>query len=840
MQDTQRMEQYLASIDRLTQRLVVLAEAQRKAEKPGEHHVGSALPTPEAQQAQQAENENKAAEKEHLAVQQEHTKKTKKLTEETRISYRLLNDMIDGSRQFNADTRQFLSSFVSVGTSIAHDYSSFESSGKQVLAASKGLLSSSQKQKEAINQISNGVRNITQFGVVAGTLMTAVSIGTSVLRRQQERLEHRVRLALAQEEQNRDITLLYRKELEHGKTSLELEREKYDEEVTSAEDKRARLKELKKKGLTKSTLYKELDEAVALFDSEEEKRRLAIEKLNAGIDAQRIKDAKLAELADVENKLENDLHDARVQSYNQNYELLKRAYQSKKQELETKLGGGVDDTVLSGIVDAQASMLQQALASIKQKYDLDLAVLHTKPPVDIAGNVIQADLQAAEISLLKTFQDRIRAEVFGMAQVRKDAGKWNYGGKQVQLTDEQGSSIRSKQLESRAQLTKALEAAQAGIDEQNLGAEGNRVKDEVNKLALELRKTVLGITQTAATTVKRVNSEFVDPVSAIEIKEKELRRTIKAYENKQNSASQGAQAGLAAELYKYNEALDTLLKVDMVLATRQRNDELSKLRMEQLEQNLALLQGTDAVTAAGIAGSNTNRRRQMQTSKGKIGEAYATYLDQAEQRRQFARAKLLRDKRIADTENELKSLGESKATESRRAELQKQITALKRQSELAELEQKKAITEQLFSLKYQLGDDKPMFSRFGHKTRLGSASSYLKGRAARHEVDFGRGLGSESARLTADFNDKYRREHGKLTPEEQEAAKEERRLNNQLERARRAIANGGGTSKQRELVKNYEAAKDPKADPVERIAKAMPAILTQLSHMSGKKVEVAE
>lgn len=838
MQDTQRMEGYLSSIDRLTQRLVVLAEAQRKVEKPGEHHASSVLQAQE-QQAQQAEAENNAAAIEHITVRKEQTKATKKLTEETRISYRLLNDMIDGSRQFNADTRQFLSSFISISSSIAHDISSFESSGKQALAASRGLLSSSQKQKEVINQINNGVRNITQFGAVAGTLMTAVSIGTSVLRRQQEMLEHRVRLALNQEEQNRDITLLYRKELDHGKTSLELEREKYDEEIADADDKRARLSELKKKGLKKSVLYKELNEAVMLFDAEEEKRRLAIEKLNAGIDAQRLKDIKLAELADVENKLENDLYEARVQSYGQNYELLKRAYQNKKRDLEAKLGEKVDDTTLSGIVDAQSSILQLSLASIKQKYDVDLAALRSKPPTDKVGNVIQADLQAAEASLLKTFQDKIRSEVFGMPKVRKNKGQWLYGNVPVQLTDEQGNTIRSKQTESQAQITKALEAAQVALDEQNLNSEGNRVKDEVNALSLSLRDTVLGITQNAATTIKRVNGEFVDPVSAIEIKEKELRSTIKAYESKKAGASKGAQAGLAAEIYKYNEALSTLLKVDMVLATRQRDDELSKIHMEQLEHKLALMQGEDSVIAAGVAGSNANRRRQMQTSKGKIGEAYSTYLDQAEQRRQFARAKLLRDKRIADTESELKLLGESKATESRRAELQKQITALKRESEKAELEQKKAITEQLFNLKYQLLDDKPMFSRFARSTRLGSASSYQRGRLARHEVDFGSGLGSESAKLTADFNDKYRREHGKLTHEEQAAAKEERRLNNQLERARRAIANGGGTKKQRELVRDFEAAKRPELQPVERIAKCMPAILSQLSYMSGKKVEVA-
>lgn len=876
MVDNQRMEQSLASIDRLIQRLVVLQEAERKGQKPHVPETKAATAAPsQTPTAQKAEKEVREADesfnntifvmssarsaivktydefgKELVSQAKEievfnrtqatgRAKAQKLLDKETKVTFKLLNRMIDGSLRFNADTRQFISSFVSIGTTVVSDLTSFESSGAQALAASKGLLSSGQAFKLVAGEIANGARNITQFGFAAGGIMTAVSVASAYMRRQKEKLDHTVRLALDAEEHERGIELTYRQAEEQGKTSIELEREKAQSEDDSITATRSRRDELYLAGKTRSHEFKTLDEKVKRFDAEYVKRTQNKENLDAKIDAQRIRDEKLESLAEVERKLESDLYNARVSSYEDNFEVLKSAYASKTTNLEGKLHKGIDEAALSGIIDSQAQVLALSIEQVKRQYDLALAALRSNPPIDKQGKVLQQELQEKETMLLIKYQDDIHKQTFGMSKVSKVGDKWRYGNRAVQLTDEQGTGLRNKQASAWSAITKELASGATKMQEQALKTEDNHVKDELERRNFFLHKVAISNSQMAAVAIKRANDGFVDPLSAVEIKEKELRSNLAALESQRSKASQGARGPLDQEINKANEALDALLLVDKVLAKRQKGDQASQLRTDELEFKLSMIEGAEGVQTAYIAGQIASRSRQMQASEGNLGAARAVYVSNEEQKRQFAKAQSLREARMIAMKSELKSLGDGKSSVERRAELQKQITALSRATELALMEQHKALVGQAANSPYKLKDDKPTFRRFGHSTRLGSATSYFRGRVLRHERDFGAGLGAESARLVADFNESQRRKHGKLTDEEQAAAKEERRLNNQLEQARRAVATGGGTRKQRELVRDFETAKRPELEPVERIAKCMPAILSQLSSISGKKVEVA-
>ena len=82
-----------------------------------------------------------------------------------------------------------------------------------------------------------------------------------------------------------------------------------------------------------------------------------------------------------------------------------------------------------------------------------------------------------------------------------------------------------------------------------------------------------------------------------------------------------------------------------------------------------------------------------------------------------------------------------------------------------------------------------------------------------------RHFGSEHARLTSDFEEDWRKRHGKLTKEEAAQAKQERKLNNRLHRAIEAVNRGGGTSKQRALVEYYNENVGKKDEDIKDIVK---------------------
>ena len=225
----------------------------------------------------------------------------------------------------------------------------------------------------------------------------------------------------------------------------------------------------------------------------------------------------------------------------------------------------------------------------------------------------------------------------------------------------------------------------------------------------------------------------------------------------------------------------------------------------------------------------------MQERRGNVGKVEAQKQSFELQRAQFAEAQKLRQEEIDRHKKLLDIAIKDGADQEKIVQIKKKIFDLYGQQKQALAAQASELVKQNASKVYWLKDDKPTFERSRIVHRIGGEPGSerlsiqrlgpkLKGIGLYDSRDDAENFGSESARLVSDFEEDWRKKHGKLTKEEKAQAKLERKLNNRLQHAIEAVhpghghgdlyakwlgrrggsGLGGGTAKQRELVAYYK------------------------------------
>lgn len=724
------------------------------------------------------------------------------------------NDVVDASKHMSSEFRQASNTVGNLMSTFAGNMARLESSAAQAEAASKGELSKAQLGTKIVGHISGLARNLTQFGPIVGGIVSAVDIITDYMSTQRKLLETTVAnmrdYADLEYSKKSDLS----KVLEGGRTGAEINLEELENRKRDAA-KRLNLSRFADSGSTNLTKKqrKELSLQIDLDKAKEVELDKKIAQAKNNIEVDKAAAGRLARIQQLSDNLEIETFNVKLDSAAKNYAAMQNQLSMYEKGLNKQITGEADAEVISKIVEVRKRMQQLAIDELQENYAIALNKLNNNPVYDSEGNVDKSAMVEKESALLQKLQKDLTTQKTGYTI-----------GDNAKLTDDSRRKLGSEI----AAINSALEAAidKAKADQLGLGmkAESASLENQANKLKANIRDARLRASSAAKLAKPSLYYNNVDPMAEFDIKAKEIQYVIDEL-NKQAKTAVGANKAIVlAALTEQNLALKALNDADKTLAIRGRMSIYLTAKAEQFERDSGVKSLTSDIS--GIKLNDVFERQKRQLANSGTAPGAGPLLDIQKQEADYQRNKKLADEKAAFYEKEYNIAVKGNAS------IQDQVAAkerwIKAVTDSSELTKAQAIqaAKHASMLEYQLTDDKATFSRFNRVTRLGgrkgeSPAGPAWTRAFSKATDFGEGLGSESARLTSDFNEAYRRRSGKLTPEEQAAAKEERRLNNQLERARRAVASGGGTRKQRELVDSFDkqkaAAKDNTAILVEEV-----------------------
>lgn len=857
MSDTQRMESSLQSIDRLMQRLVVLFEQERKTGRkaimPGfaGAPVSSSGGVPPAltdfssaefkrwAESMRAVTEGIAETEKDLTAAAQDIKavKTRKFKDSTTEMFKSLNEFFDGSLRIAADTRQALNLMSNVASSLTRSIASLETQATKALAASKGVQSAGQTANEIAGLVSSTARNITQFGVRAGGVISVVETAVMLLAREQKKLEHTVALRVNYEKQMRDSTLSARKLTEHGKTSAELQLETLRDEEALIAQRRVEYDAIKKARYdllgTESNRAKELSEVIKLDEVNAESRRLLEDKLKSEIQAQKDLQAQLDAISAVTNSLTEALSKT-TESANRSYDAIDKQLQDAINSQHDNLSRHAPLAIQS-IDELYRKAQENRIAEMQEQFTRDLAKLKESPILDSEGNVIQQEMLAAERALIEVLLEKLRSLSSETPKLEGDAGNYTYNGQKVDLTDDEAAKIRERYADRNAALDAARSKAQT--DYASLGIQGSAASlvDEQSAIAKRLRDQIQLIEIQRSLHRSGLIGDKIDPSSEVEADIRRLEQVIGAYQREIANASEGNKGPLLQELTKHQKALELLVKVNKELAKRASADLLSDLKLEDISRSFS--DQLNALEVSNIQATNTLKLQSERNRKahGPIADLEEERAARELQQQHFQALRALREKEINEREREYSDAKKKGSTEAQLSKIRRDILKLYEDDKKALQDQAKVLANYRSNNAYNLHDDRPTYQR-------GRITQHITGRFGVRWNRENDGLGSESARLVRDVFERQRLRSGKLTPEEKAEAKEERRLNSQLKRAQHAVAEGGGTARQRELVRSYNEAKiagEPKSEAA-KILGALAEVNRHLSNMSGLRERIQE
>lgn len=836
-EDLSGLQSSLSSIERLTQRLVVLFEAGMldglKSTVKNVERVTEGIQDANRSAGSTADNVVKAGKQFKLTAEEtdEIAKQAKSQTEfakiaresqdtvskHLRVVAQKFNHMVDGSRRISADSRQAANTFASLATTVAAGVVRFEAPATTAAAASIGLLSSGQKLSRVVGHLANTSKNVSQFGLVAGTALSALDVAADIWNITQKKVQHGVDRArkLADLEYSKQEAL---SQLDRtGKTATEAKIDTLKNRQLDASGRETELyflehgpqSKLAKAKIRALKLRVEGDkaEAITLSDNIDE-----LLTAKATEDAAAIKKN---ELQQRNQELLNELQDVTTKNSVADYEATKVLLKKQEERLASQLNTGKDAEITEAIINGRKLYQQAEIEAIQLDYENRSLALKNSKIYDTEGNVIESAMLAAEQALLDSMASKIR-DISGEFIV----------GDNLALTPQQRNALKDMAASVRAGKSAAIAKTQGLKLGLNQGASAANLSDQNTNARKAIRDLDIGSSQSLSLARTGTLYGSTDPLGDIRAKKAVLDKEIYELDIQAFMAFGDSEATLLALVAEKRRALTKLEKVDAVLARRKAQELADGVKIDQMVRDIGSAEARNAVDVVGRGRISDRRSRQLLAAGGLEGSA--DLIGVGTQRAEFEKSRALAQKSV-DTftaqYNEAKRQQKSEETV-----LNLRGKMIDSQTKLAGMmaQQEEVVAKQIAAVRYDLIDDKPSSDRFNRARRMNEArKKYSPGTYSKE------GGGSESARLTGDFNEYYRKRHGKLTDEEQDAAKEERRMQLQLGRAKRAISIGSSTRKQRELVDYYNKQKEAQGPAeLERIANGVDEANNYLSTMA--------
>lgn len=829
----QMMINSLASIDRLMQRLVVLfeASAQNGGGFGGGGSGGSGGSGSSSGQGKQNQQSSQTPSPKPPPNQPNKSSKTP----DPKPFIELVNDLFDGSKQMPAHARQFLSNMSQVFTTVASQATRLESSATRAAAAYKGQYTTAQAVNETVNFAASTIRNVTQYGVAVGGLMSAWDGFTRLVQHEQQKLEAEVKIASAREaaERGRELTRftvanpnlspteIGLKKIENDEKALNdkaLEYEKLVRERTASGLAKAAQMAMKRRPnalpnagdfsstpeeVERNARIAALKNTLETENSEEEQEKRNQARLNLIEDLKKLETqrAQNAEIASINNELQIDLQKTYLKGERANYERIKQQIDFAKEAAEAVLSLGSNTEhfeAVKQIMELDIAGQKNAIAEATEKHNKAIYEASQELSFDDEGNINKQETVKKVKDLTEKYRETISKLAIKVADITYEdiedsnlvdsqgnkvkVRKFFRNGKPLKITAEQAETLRAAAAaanQSVADKSGDIQNQLIGLDQQAEIAKG---EDAIKDVKRRLRDAITEITDETKLAEPKMLGLYIDPTSQVANKKREIERIISKHrEELDEDITDAERQYITAELTKYELALKGISADEKI-----QNRALAGVNYDRASDAYAI-ELSDAQTFQSLKqqqqSADLERSAALeQERRGNVGKVEAQKRSFELQRAQFAEAQKLRQEEINKQEELLEIAEKEGADQEKIAQIKKKIFDLYGQQKQAFSAQASELLRQNASLQYWLKDDKPTFER-------------ARGMQSRY--------GSEHARLTSDFEEDWRKRYGKLTKEEAAQAKQERKLNNRLHRAIEAVNRGGGTSKQRDLVAYY-------------------------------------
>lgn len=865
----QMMINSLASIDRLMQRLVVLFEASAQNGGGfgggGGGSGGSGSSSGQGKQSQQSSQAPSSQPPPNQPNKPSKTPNPKPFIE-------LVNDLFDGSRQMPAHARQFLSNMSQVFTSVASQATRLDSAAARAAAAYKGQYTAAQAVNEGVNFAASSIRNVTQYGLAVGGLMSAWDGFTRLVQHEQQKLEAAVKIASTREaaERGRELTRFAVANPNLSSAEIGLKKLQNDEEAFNAKaQEHAKLvKEREASGQAKAAQMAMKRRPNSLLNAgdfsstpEEVKRNARIAVLKDTLETENSEKAKndrneerlnlieelkkletqraqSAEISSINNKLQIELQKTYLEGERTNYEKINQQIEDAKKSTEAVLNSGENVEhfeALKQFIELQAAGQRNEIAKATEKHNKAIFEANQELNFDKEGNINKAATVRKVKDLTEKYRDTISKLAVKITDITyqdiEDASlvdskgekvkvrKFFRNGKPIKITAEQAETLRAAAAaanQSVADKSSELQGKLVDLDQQVVAAKGD---DAITSVKKRLRDAITDITDETKLAQPEILGLYVNPTSQVAQKQHEIERIIAKHKLELETTINDAERQyITGELAKYELALKAI-SADDALQKRA----LAGIKYDQAADALGI-EMSDSRAFQSLehqqeSADLENAAKLMRERRGNVGETEAQKQRFELQRAQFAEAQKLRQEEIDEQEELLEVAIKDGASQEKIIQIKKKIYDLNVQQKQALTAQAAELVKQNASILYSLKGDKSTFERSRIEQRLGPelrGQGLKKGRPASNAA---RLYGSEHARLTSDFEEDWRKSHGKLTEEESAQAKQERKLNNRLQRAIIAVKRGGGSSKQRDLVAYYNEHAGKKDDDIKDIVK---------------------
>ena len=824
----QMMINSLASIDRLMQRLVVLFEAS--AQNGGGFGGGSSGSGSSSGQGKQNQQSSQAPSSKPPPNQPNKSSKTP----DPKPFIELVNDLFDGSRQIAPHARQFLSNMSQVFSTVASQATRLDSAAKRAAAAYTGQYTAMQAVNEGVNFAASTIRNVTQYGFAVGGLMSAWDGFTRLVQHEQQKLEAAIKIAATNEAAERGRALTRFVTNNPNLSAPEVGLKKIEEEEKAINDRPRELAELVEKreavlramaneaqkhvvdpfsappAFGATTEYDaqitHLKNTIETENSKEEKNKRKQDRLNLIEELKKLETqrAQSAEIASINNRLQIDLQKTQLKSERTNYERIKQQIEHAREAAEAVLSLGSNAEhfeALKQIMELDIAGQKNAIAEATEKHNKAIYEASQELSFDDEGNINKQETVKKVKDLTEKFRETISKLAIKVADITykdiedsnlKDSKgnavkvrKFFYKGEQLKITAEQAETLRAAAAaanQSVADKSSELQGKLVDLDQQMETAKG---EDAIKDVKTRLRDAVMGITGETKLAQAEILGLYTDPTTQVANKKREIERIISEHKIElANAITDADKQYITAELAKYELSLRAITTDEML-----QDRALAGVKYDQAADELGIKmsdsRASQSLKHQQQSADLENAAKLMRERRGNVGETEAQKQRFELQRAQFAEAQKLRQEEIDEQEELLEVAIKDGASQEKIVQIKKKIYDLNVQQKQALTAQAAELVKQNASVLYQLKDDKATFDR----NRASKA---------------GRLYGSEHARLTSDFEEDWRKKHGKLTKEEAAQAKQERKLNNRLHRAIQAVDRGGGTSKQRDLVAYYK------------------------------------
>jgi len=855
----QMMVNSLASIDRLMQRLVVLFEASAQ-NGGGFGGGGSGGSSGQGKQNQQSPQTPPPS-------QPPPNKPPQNPKVQTAIEF--VNDLFDGSKQIQPHARQFLSNMSQVFTTVASQATRLDSAAKRAAAAYKGQYTTAQAVNEGVNFAASTIRNVTQYGFAVGGLMSAWDGFTRLVQHEQQKLEATVKIAAAREAAERGRALTRFAVANPNLSSVEIGLKKLEDDEKSLNDKALEHAELVEKSEALSreindqrlkggfnprqvsdallklssetdTRIKQLATDLETENSEEQKEKRNQERLNLIEELKKLETqrAQSAEIASINNRLQIELQKTYLEGERTNYEKVKQQIERAKEATEAVLSLGTNTghfEALKQNIELQVANQRNEIAKATEKHNEAIHRASQELSFDNEGNTNKQETVKKIRDLTEKFRETISKLAIKVADITyKDiedsslvdsqgnpvkVRKFFRNGKPLKITAEQAETLRAAAAaanQSVADKSGELQNKLIDLDQQMEAAEGD---DAITGVKKRLRDAIMEITDETKLAQAKILGLYIDPTSQVADKKREIERIISKHKKELDKAITDADKQyITAELTKYELALKAIA-ADEALQKRA----LAGIKYDQAADALGIKmfdsQAFQSIRQQQQSADLERSAALEQERRGNVGKSEAQKQRFELQRAQFAEAQKLRQEEIDKQEKLLDIAKKEGADQEKIVQIKKKIYDLNVQQKQALAAQASELIKQNASVLYQLKGDKPTFERSRIEQRLGPE---LRGQGLKRggpASNAARLYGSEHARLTSDFEEDWRKRYGKLTKEEAAQAKQERKLNNRLNRAIEAVARGGGTSKQRDLVAYYKEHAGKKDENIVKVVK---------------------